>query len=101
MKKMINTALWIFVAIVGIIVITRINDRDTMVTRPEFTQAHQILNARIDSILHQCDTMRTDLRSLRADADTLKAGQRAIFETMQENQGTTLGGFLQNLFNNL
>lgn len=94
MKKIINKILIAAAAVVAVVMLTRFNMRDTMVTRGEFRAAHEQLRQQIDSILKQCDTMRTDLRSLRADADTLKAGQHAIFETMQENQHRSLLDFI-------
>lgn len=98
MKKIINKILIAAAAVVAVVMLTRFNMRDTMVTRGEFRAAHEQLRQQIDSILKQCDTLRADVRALRAEADTIKAGNRAIFETMQENQNHSLTDYLLNLF---
>ena len=57
------------------------------VTRDEFNAAHNELRQQIDSVMHECDTLKSELRAVRANTDTLKAGQEVIFKTMQENKG--------------
>lgn len=62
------------------------SDTDT-VTKSEFNAAHTELRQRIDSVMRNCDSLKTELRAVRANTDTLKAGQEVIFRTMQENKG--------------
>jgi hypothetical protein len=57
------------------------------VTKGEFNAAHTELRQRIDSVMRNCDSLKTELRAVRANTDTLKAGQEVIFRTMQENKG--------------
>ena len=58
-------------------------------TKQDLQHTEQALKARIDSILRECDTLKKEIRAVRANTDTLKAGQAAIFQTMQENQQKT------------
>ncbi len=61
------------------------SDTDT-VKKSEFNAAHTELRQRIDSVMRNCDSLKTELRVVRANTDTLKAGQEVIFRTMQENK---------------
>ncbi len=55
------------------------------VTKAEFNATHDRLKRQIDSILQNCDSLKTELRQVKANTDTLKAGQDVIYRTMQEN----------------
>ena len=55
------------------------------VTKSEFNATHDRLKRQIDSILQNCDSLKTELRQVKANTDTLKAGQDVIYRTMQEN----------------
>jgi len=56
------------------------------VTRDEFTETHKRLKMQVDSILRNCDSLKNELRAVRCNTDTLKAGQEVIFKTMSENR---------------
>lgn len=56
-------------------------------TKADVDAAKRELRAQIDSVLMECDSLKSELRAVRANTDTLKAGQEVIFRTMQENQG--------------
>lgn len=56
------------------------------VTRDEFTETHKRLKMQVDSILRNCDSLKNELRAVRCNTDTLRAGQEVIFKTMSENR---------------
>jgi hypothetical protein len=56
-------------------------------TRQDLDDVRRELRAQIDSVLMECDSLKSELRAVRANTDTLKAGQEVIFRTMKENQG--------------
>lgn len=56
-------------------------------TKADVDAAKRELRAQIDSVLMECDSLKSELRAVRANTDTLKAGQEVIFRTMQENKG--------------
>lgn len=59
------------------------------VSKAEFTKTHNRLKLQIDSILRNCDSLKTELKAVHANTDTLKAGQEVIFKTMNENKEKT------------
>jgi hypothetical protein len=63
-------------------------------TKNDLQQVEQDFNRRLDSVISEMKQMNLDLDTLKADADTLKAGQKVIFKTMKENQGKSLFEYL-------
>lgn len=84
MKQLLITILIVLFSLVAYNYYTGNNDT---VTKDEFNAAHAELRQRIDSVMRNCDSLKTELRAVRANTDTLKAGQEVIFRTMQENKG--------------
>lgn len=63
-------------------------------TKEDLQQTEYELKNKIDSVLRECDSLKTAIQRVKADTDTLKAGQRAIFETMKENENKSLFDWL-------
>ena len=59
-------------------------------TKEDLEKAKRELKMQIDSILRNCDTLKNEIRTVKANTDTLRAGQEAIFNTMQENKEKSL-----------
>lgn len=81
MKKVISIAL----ILVAAVCCFNAYNNQRAVTKEEFTATHNRLKKQIDSILQNCDSLKSELRQVRANTDTLKVGQDIIFRTMQEN----------------
>lgn len=81
MKKIISIAL----ILVAAVCCFNAYNNQRAVTKEEFTATHNRLKKQIDSILQNCDSLKSELRQVRANTDTLKVGQDIIFRTMQEN----------------
>ena len=81
MKKLIISGFVLLILFCGY---NAINNSQT-VTKAEFTATHNRLKKQVDSILRNCDSLKTELRQVKANTDTLKAGQDVIYRTMQEN----------------
>ena len=81
MKKIISIAL---ILVAAVCCFNAVNNQRA-VTKEEFTATHERLKRQIDSILQNCDSLKTELRQVKANTDTLKAGQDVIYRTMQEN----------------
>lgn len=50
--------------------------------------------AEIDSVLKNQDSIKNEIRAVKSNTDTLKAGQEVIFRTMNENKGRNIFDFL-------
>lgn len=81
MKKFISIAL---ILVAAVCCFNAYNNQQS-VTKAEFNATHDRLKRQIDSILQNCDSLKTELRQVKANTDTLKAGQDVIYRTMQEN----------------
>lgn len=81
MKKIISIAL---ILVAAVCCFNAYNNQQS-VTKTEFNATHDRLKRQIDSILQNCDSLKTELRQVKANTDTLKAGQDVIYRTMQEN----------------
>ncbi|MBO7596212.1 MAG: hypothetical protein J6T70_04125 [Bacteroidales bacterium] len=81
MKKLIISGFALLILFCGY---NAINNSQT-VTKAEFTATHNRLKKQVDSILRNCDSLKSEIRAVRANTDTLKAGQDVIFRTMNEN----------------
>ncbi len=76
----------VLVAVVFYLYGAFIQDKNTA-TKGDLDEVRTELRQKIDSVMRECDTLKAELRAVRANTDTLKAGQEVIFRTMQENQG--------------
>ncbi|MBQ3619384.1 MAG: hypothetical protein II939_14650 [Bacteroidales bacterium] len=83
MKQLLIT---ILIVLFSLVAYNYYTDNNDTVTKDEFNAAHAELRQRIDSVMRNCDSLKTELRAVRANTDTLKAGQEVIFRTMQENK---------------
>ena len=70
-------------------------------TMNDLKRVEQEFNRRLDSILvltnrntQDLDTVKAEIRDVKADTDTIKAGQKVLFETMEENKGKSLFEYL-------
>ena len=81
MKKIISIAL---ILVAAVCCFNAFNNQQS-VTKAEFNATHERLKKQIDSILQNCDSLKTELRQVKVNTDTLKAGQDVIYRTMQEN----------------
>lgn len=81
MKKVIAIAL----ILVAAVCCFNAYNNQRAVTKEEFTATHNRLKKQIDSILQNCDSLKTELRAVRANTDSIKAAQDVIFHTMHEN----------------
>lgn len=81
MKKIISIAL---ILVAAVCCFNAFNNQQS-VTKAEFNATHERLKKQIDSILQNCDSLKTELRHVKANTDTLKAGQDVIFKAMTEN----------------
>lgn len=93
MKKAISILLFAALICATLMLYFQASELDKA-TKRDFEQFKKEFNARIDSILQNCDTLKTEIRDVKANTDTLKAGQRAIFETMKENENKSLFDWL-------
>lgn len=93
MKKAISILLFAALICATLMLYFQASELDKS-TKRDFEQFKKEFNARIDSILQNCDTLKTEIRDVKANTDTLKAGQRAIFETMKENENKSLFDWL-------
>lgn len=59
-------------------------------TKHDIEKVRAELIAQIDSVLQNQDSIKTELKILKDNTDTLKAGQCIIFKTMKENEGKSL-----------
>lgn len=81
MKKVIAIAL----ILVAAVCCFNAYNNQRAVTKEEFTATHNRLKKQVDSILRNCDSLKTELRAVRANTDSIKAAQDVIFHTMHEN----------------
>lgn len=81
MKKIISIAL---ILVAAVCCFNAFNNQQS-VTKAEFNATHERLKKQIDSILQNCDSLKTELRAVRANTDSIKAAQDVIFHTMHEN----------------
>lgn len=86
----------LFLAIAGTIVMIYLSYRGNYITatKSDLEAVRLELSAQIDSVLRNQDSIKAELRAVRQNTDTLKAGQEVIFKTMQENQSKSLLNFL-------
>ena len=78
--------IWIALILVAAVCCFNAFNNQRAVTKEEFTETHKRLKMQIDSILKDCDSLKSELRAVRCNTDTLKAGQEVIFKTMSENR---------------
>ena len=98
MKGIINTIIVVFGLLAGAYIALQYF---SPVTKAEFGEAHELLNKRIDSlkddtefIIELTDELENQSDTIRKDIDTLKAGQKVIYNEVK--QGNT--SFLDKLF---
>jgi len=98
MKGIINTIIVVFGLLAGAYIAMQYF---SPVTKAEFDEAHELLNKRIDSlkddtefIIELTDELENQSDTIRKDIDTLKAGQKVIYNEVK--QGNT--SFLDKLF---
>lgn len=54
-------------------------------TKDDLDEVKKELKAQIDSVLQNCDTLKNEVKAIKANTDTLRAGQEVIFQSMKEN----------------
>ncbi len=74
-----------FLAFVAFLYFT-MGQPEPSVTKADLEKVEKEFKMQIDSVLRECDTLKSELRQVRANTDTLKAGQEVIYRTMQENK---------------
>ena len=82
-----KTAISIVLVVLAFVVVWWYIGQNNAATRQDLDDVRRELRAQIDSVLMECDNLKSELRAVRANTDTLKAGQEVIFRTMQENKG--------------
>ena len=82
-----KTAISIVLVVLAFVVVWWYIGQNNAATRQDLDDVRRELRAQIDSVLMECDSLKSELRAVRANTDTLKAGQEVIFRTMQENKG--------------
>lgn len=82
-----KTVISIVLVVLAFVVVWWYIGQNNAATRQDLDDVRRELRAQIDSVLMECDSLKSELRAVRANTDTLKAGQEVIFRTMQENQG--------------
>lgn len=60
-------------------------NRQTAATKDDLETVRKELKAQIDSVLQNCDTLKNEVKAIKANTDTLRAGQEVIFQSMKEN----------------
>lgn len=70
-------------------------------TKEDLQQTEYELKTKIDSVLRECDSLKTaiqqvkaDTDTLKSDTDTIKAGMSVIFRTMKENENKNIWDLL-------
>lgn len=82
-----KTVISIVLVVLAFVVVWWYIGQNNAATRQDLDDVRRELRAQIDSVLMECDSLKSELRVVRANTDTLKAGQEVIFRTMQENKG--------------
>ena len=82
-----KTVISIVLVVLAFVVVWWYIGQNNAATRQDLDDVRIELRAQIDSVLMECDSLKAELRAVRANTDTLKAGQEVIFRTMQENKG--------------
>lgn len=82
-----KTVISIVLVVLAFVVVWWYIGQNNAATRQDLDDVRRELRAQIDSVLMECDSLKSELRAVRANTDTLKAGQEVIFRTMQENKG--------------
>lgn len=90
MKTAIIFLLLLAVVLVGI---GWYSDQVDSVKSKDFKIEMQRLRHEIDSIKANQDTIKSEIRDMQIDLDTLKIGNEVIFRTMQENQSRSFFDF--------
>lgn len=86
----------IYVFVILIIVYCLIITRNDSVTSSEFNEQTEILKSKIDSVMAELDSVKVELKEIHANTDSLKAGQRVIFdEVKKEKKVFDLSDFLK------
>ena len=86
----------IYVFVILIIVYCLIITRNDSVTSSEFNEQTEILKSKIDSVMAELDSVKIELKEIHANTDSLKAGQRVIFdEVKKEKKVFDLSDFLR------
>lgn len=86
----------IYVFVILIIVYCLIITRNDSVTSSEFNEQTEILKSKIDSVMAELDSVKVELKEIHANTDSLKAGQRVIFnEVKKEKKVFDLSEFLK------
>lgn len=76
----------IFVFVILVIVYCLIITKNEAVTSSEFNEQTEILKNKIDSVMSELDSVKTELKEIHANTDSLKAGQRVIFEEVRKEK---------------
>lgn len=89
--KRFNFVLVVLIAF-GLIALLRLvrENNDNNATKSDLETVRLELKAQIDSVLCNQDSIKAELRAVRQNTDTLKAGQEVIFKAMKENEGKSL-----------
>ena len=87
----------LFVFVICIIAYCLIITKNESVTSAEFTEQTEILKSKIDSVMAELDSVKVELKEIHANTDSLKAGQRVIFNEVKktEKQEFNLDKFFQ------
>lgn len=86
----------VYVFVILIIVYCLIITRNDSVTSSEFNEQTEILKSKIDSVMAELDSVKVELKEIHANTDSLKAGQRVIFdEVKKEKKVFDLSDFLK------
>ena len=86
----------IYVFVILIIVYCLILTKNEAVTSSEFSEQTELLKSKIDSVMSELDSIKLELKEIHANTDSLKAGQRVIFdEVKKEKKVFDLSDFLK------
>lgn len=91
MKK--NLLILLALIVVVLIYFVNCKDEDTA-SKTDIEKVRMEFRSQLSKVLIECDSLKAAIQEVKADTDTLKAGQRAIFETMKENENKSFFDWL-------
>lgn len=82
--KTAATILAVLIILIGVIWLNQYYQRTEQLTTQQFMERDEYLNRRIDSLQHLIIQLQDGQKDIRTDLDTLKQGQRIIFDEVKK-----------------
>lgn len=82
--KTAATILAVLIILIGVIWLNQYYQRTEQLTKQQFMERDEYLNRRIDSLQNLIIQLQDGQKDIRTDLDTLKQGQRIIFDEVKK-----------------